>query len=513
MSDKVLAKVDYLKPLQDKPYDAVIAERESYHQDVLAKLAGIVGRDAVTDNPDVLEKYSRDASFESGGRPSFVVFPKSADEVCRILKYANKISLPIVPASSGVHTYGCAIPRMGGVILDLSGWKKIQKIDRRNRAVRIEPGVTYGQLQEALEKEGLRVLFPLLPRREQSVLTSHLEAQPKLIPEFNYSEPIYTAEIVMPEGVMFRTGTGALAPPESTHTDLIGPWGPGFDWNRLYTRAQGTLGILTWMNVMAEPLPTQEKLYFTACNNIDELARFTYGIQKKWMGYECFGLNRAALAMMLAEKLPDDFHLLNKKLPEFIQVFRIGGLQRFAEERIAYQEADFLETARDCHMSPLLTIPQIPRAVSFFEKQLRRCWEKDIYWKDAYRGASADIFFITTMNKASEFLRALQEEAVRSRYNYDDIGVYLQPIENGRAAHLEFIIPYNPDDPAECEQIRCFHRSASERMYSLGALFTRAYRMWAGMVNGRNGIQHETAKQIKEILDPNNIMNPGKLGF
>ncbi|MEE8383127.1 MAG: hypothetical protein V3R78_14785, partial [Thermodesulfobacteriota bacterium] len=91
--------------------------------------------------------------------------------------------------------------------------------------------------------------MPFLPRKEQSVLTAHLEAHPMLIPEFNYSEPLYTAEIVMPGGEIFRTGAAAMAPPETTNTDLVGPWGPGFDWNRLYTRSQGTLGIVTWANI------------------------------------------------------------------------------------------------------------------------------------------------------------------------------------------------------------------------------------------------------------------------
>ena len=513
MSEKVLAKVDYIKPLQDKPYAEVIAGREQYHGEVLQKLAEIVGRDGVTDAPDELEQYSRAAGIELGCRPSFVVRPKNIEEVIKIVKFANEALLPVIPASSGTHMYGCALPRMGGLVVDLSGWKKILKIDRRNRAVRVEPGVTYGELECALEAEGLRALFPLLPRKDQSVLTSHLEAQPKLIPEFNFSEPIYTAEIVMPEGNVFRTGTGALAPAELTQTDLIGPWGPGFDWNRLYTRSQGTLGIATWLNIMAEPLPAKEKIFFTAFKNPDEFARFTYLIQKKWIGYECFGLNRTTLATILACKMPDDFIALKNKLPEYIQLFRIGGLKRFPDERLAYQEADFLEAARDCGVSPQATIAAAPQAAAFFEKNLRRCWEGDVYWKDAYKGASADIFFITTMNKASAFISAMQEEAAGSHYSADDVGVYLQPIENGRAMHLEFMIPYDPKDAAECARVRKLHISASERMYSLGAVFTRAYGAWAEMVNGRNGIQFQTAKLIKETLDPNNIMNPGKLGF
>jgi len=513
MSEKTMAKVDYIKPLEDKPYSEVVAEKEGYHKEVKDKFVSIAGEENVKDDPDTVVRYSKDLSLETPRRPSFAVFPKNTEQVCEIVKYSNEIGLPVVPVSSGTHNYGSAIPRMGGIVVDLSGWKKIHKIDYRNRATRIAPGVTYGQLQVALEKEGLRALMPLLPRKDQSVLTAHLEDQPMLIPEFNYGEPLYTAEIVMPNGEIFRTGSAAVAPAELTNTDMVGSWGPGFDWNRLYTRAQGTLGIVTWANIMAEPLPTKQKIYFTTFTNIEDLVSFTYRIQRKWIGYECFALSRSNLAMILADTMPDDYLDLKRVLPEYTLLFCIAGLKRFPDERIAYQEADFLEVAQESGLSPQLTIPEAPQAASFFEKHLRRCWDKEIYWKDAYKGASADIFFLTPMEKASTFITALKEEALNAPYPTDDIGIYLQPIENGRVCYLEFTIPYNPEDVVECDLIKKFYKSASERMYALGAHFTRAYGIWSDMVYGRNALQYQTAKMIKETLDPNNIMNPGKLGF
>ncbi len=512
MTEQNLAKVDYQKPLDDVPYKEVTAAKEQYHKETTEKLARIVGDKNISDEPAVLEKYARDKGLQRAGKPAFVVFPEKIEQICDLVKYANETKLPVIPSSSGTHTNGATLPRMGGLIIDLSGWKQIYKIDHRNRAVRIQPGVTYDELQEALEKEGLRAMIPLLPRKDQSVLTAHIEAHPMLIPEFNYSEPVYTAEIVMPTGTLFRTGAAAPAPPEQAQTDLVGPWGPGFDWNRLYTRAQGTLGIITWANIMAEPLPKKQKIYFTASRSLDALTAFTYDIQKKWIGYECFILNKTNLAAIIAER-DEDIALLQYKLPEYVQIFCIGGLKRFPEERIAYQEADFLEASQAHGLNPLPTIPEAPNAAAFFEKGLRRCWAKEVYWKDRLKGASADIFFITTMNRAAAFIAAMQQEAAKGRYNLQDIGVYLQPIENGRAAHLEFTIAYNPDDKHERQIAEQLYHSASERMYALGGLFTRAYGAWGSMVSGKNAVQQQTARMVKEILDPNNIMNPGKLGL
>ncbi len=513
MSEKVLAKVDYIKPLDDIAYHEVIKEKEVYNSELKLKLEDIAGKGNVFDDRDILMKYSRDKSLEEAGSPTFVVFPKDTQGLCTILEFANEKTLPVIPVSSGTHNWGAALPRMGGIVVDLSRWNNIQKIDKRNRAVRIEPGVTYGQLQDALKDEGLRALTPLLPRKDQSVLTAHIEAHPMTIPEFNYSEPVYTAEIVMPEGKIFRTGTASLGSPADAGSDLIGPWGPGFDWNRLYTRAQGTLGIVTWVNIMAEPLPVKEKYFFTEFADIDSLVSFTYMLQRRWLGYECFGLNRTALALMLSDRPPYTYQSLKRVLPEYVQIFCIAGLKRFPEERIKWQEADFFDTARTCGVNTEQTLCGAPRAEAFFRKNLKRPWSGDVYWKDALKGSSAEIFFITTMDRASSFITAMKDEAVNYYYNYNDIGIYLQPIENARAVHLEFIIPYNPEDEYECRQVKNFHRSASLRMHSMGGLYTRAYGSWAQMNAKSSAVQHQTSKTIKETLDPNNIMNPGRFGL
>jgi FAD/FMN-containing dehydrogenase len=320
-------------------------------------------------------------------------------------------------------------------------------------------------------------------------------------------------EIVMPTGDIFRTGTAALGPPELNKSDMVGPWGPGFDWNRLYTRSQGTLGIVTWMNIMAEPLPSRQKLFFTASDSLEALVDFTYRVQRKWLGYECFILNRTALALILAQSIPQDYERLKKRLPAYVQIFCIGGLRRLPDERIAWQEADFLETARESGLAPQQGISQAPRAAAFFEANLLRCWDGEVYWKDRLKGSSSDIFFITTMNRASQFVDAMHREAIQGSVATDDMGIYVQPIENGRVCHLEFMMPYDPADREDCTRMRQVHCSASRRMFELGALFTRAYGPWAEMTSSGNALQFQTAKMVKDVLDPKNIMNPGKLGL
>ena len=174
------------------------------------ELAGIVGNDNVSDAPEILEAYSRDESFVRPMKPWFVVKPKNVDEVQGIVKWANQTQTPLVPISSGPPRFhGDTVPSApGAVIVDLSAMKRIVRIDRRNRMAIIEPGVTYGQLQPELAKEGLRLSTPLLPRANKSVIASLLERQPTLVPKYQWSlpEPLRCLEVVWGNGETMWTG-------------------------------------------------------------------------------------------------------------------------------------------------------------------------------------------------------------------------------------------------------------------------------------------------------------------
>ncbi len=90
--------------------------------------------------------------------------------------------------------------------------KKILKIDRRNRLALIEPGVTYAELQPALQENGLRVVAPLLPRKNKSVIASLLEREPVMSPKYQWNllEPLRSLEIVWGNGDKFYSGSGTL---------------------------------------------------------------------------------------------------------------------------------------------------------------------------------------------------------------------------------------------------------------------------------------------------------------
>jgi len=174
------------------------------------KLATIVGAENVLDDAGLLELYAKDQSFAKGIRPWFIVKPQNAQQVQALVKWANETSTPLVPVSSGApHFKGDTVPSAPeSVIVDLSGMNKIISINRQQRMVVIEPGVTYEQLQTALAKEGMTLSTSLRPKANKSVLTSVLEVEPRLncLHQFNYTEPVRCTEVTYGDGNQIFTG-------------------------------------------------------------------------------------------------------------------------------------------------------------------------------------------------------------------------------------------------------------------------------------------------------------------
>ena len=469
-------------------------------------LAGIIGSKYVSDDPETLEKYSKDYSFVQPRRPSCVAYPKSAEEVQQIVKYANERLIPVTPRSSGISFYGAGIPSEGGIIVDLTRMNKILEVDARNKKVKVEPGVTWAQVQDELGEQGLMVSNPLLPHPSKSVLTSAMEREPILICKTEYSELLLTAEMVLPNGDMFWTGSalGKCMKGQICPDALI----PG---TRLWLGAQGTLGIMTWANIKAEYLPIMDKVFFMPFERIEDIAEPVYWIQRHMLGNECLVLNDFNLAAILAENWPDEFEALRETLPPWTIILCLSGLHRLPAEKIEYEEEALMEVASALHFEPRRTVGGIPGLEGAILRMLRKPRPEDSYWKFRYKGSCHDIFFHTTLNRVPEFTEAMNEVAAKYGYPTKDIGIYLQPLERARACFCQFGFHCNPEDAKEVNSVRSLFLKASEMAIGMGGFFTTPYGPWADMVYSRAASYTRALKVVKNAYDPNNILNPGKL--
>ncbi|HUT84496.1 MAG TPA: FAD-binding oxidoreductase [Thermodesulfobacteriota bacterium] len=475
---------------------------------VKEEIIKIAGKENVAGDEKTLKAYSSDYSLQPAKNPMLVVKPKDRDEVVKIVKAANEHMIPLVPVSSKVHFHGETVPEQGGIVVDLTRMDKVLEVDARNRKVKIEPGVMWGKLQEALSNHEQMALRPLFPHPLKSALTSSLEREPMLIPKYEYAEPVLTMEVVLPTGDLFKTGTASAAKTEEAY-----PEGPGIDFFRFFQGAQGTLGIVTWLNVKTEYLPKHQKPFFVPFNKIEDVIEPIYRIQRRHIGNECFVLNRMDFALLLAEDFKKDFEKLKDVLPPFTLIVVIAGAPRRPLERIAYEEDALQGIAAELLFQPGKTVGGIAGLGDTMIELLRTPQSADNYWKSRYKGPTQDIFFITTLNRVKEFYDRVYEKASVHGYPTQDIGMYIQPLERGRACHLEFSFPCDLTSPKEVEKVKQLYRELSEALISSGGFFSRPYGEWTDMVYRRASVYTWTLKEIKKIFDPKNILNPGKLCF
>jgi FAD/FMN-containing dehydrogenase len=481
----------------------------------IEKLGEIVGNQNTFLDRDILDEYSGDLSFAPRVRPACIVKPENAGQVQTIVRWANETLTPIVPVSSGPpHFRGDSVPSVGGaVIVDLSRMKKIIRVDPRNRVAMIEPGVTFAELQPVLKKAGLTAYTPLCPRRSKSVIGSMLEREPITMPAHHWdaTDPMLCAEIVFGTGEKLRGGEAA-GPDTIEEQWEIGkaqmtPMGLSqFNEHRLISGAQGAIGIVTWSTLKCRYLSRLSRTLLVASEDLQPLIDFSYRLLRIRLGDHFFILNGLDLACLLARKA-SEIKTLRKILPPWVLVVSFEGYGELPEEKVQYQEADFRDMARSGHLEPADAIPGVRgEDVS----RLLSGAAAGRYWKLKYKGGCHDIFFLTTLDKTPGFISAVASLMSASGFPAENAGVYIQPTVQGTSCHCEFNLYTDPASRTGTEMARQLVSEGSRNLAKQGAFFSRPYGAWADFAYGGAAETVLMQRKIKQIFDPNGILNPGK---
>jgi FAD/FMN-containing dehydrogenase len=464
------------------------------------QLAAIVGEDGVSDAPAALECYAKDQSCVPRIAPRYVVRPKNAAQVQELVRWANRTATPLIPVSSGPpHANGDTVPSAPeAAIVDLSRMQAILKIDRRNKMVVIEPGVTYAELEPALAAQGLRIARPLMPRANKSVIASLLERQPTTIPRLNYSlpEPLRVCGVVWGTGDVAFTGEAGMGP-----LSLEAQWEAGLaqvnqqgplstDLMRLLTGAQGTMGIVVWASIKCQLLPAVSKRFVVSAPRLEDLVEFSRKVERLKLGDEVLTLNRARLAGVLGRSGSD--------LPSWGVLAGAAGSALFPEEKLNLQEKQLRGVASEFGLALHEAGPDVAAVLDAYSRQ---------------EASHHSIFFLSTLDGAPGFVESVLDLAREIGYASERIGIYIQPQHQGVSQHVEFAIPYDAADKKDVALAERLFTAASEKLIAQGAYFSRPYGPWADLVYSRDATAARVLRTVKQIVDPNHVMNPGKLCF
>ena len=487
-----------------------------------AELEKIFGAANVSDKEADLAAYASDKSFAKAIAPSFVVKAKNADQVEALVKLANEKEFPIIPVSSGApHYRGDTVPSVpGAVIVDLSGMNKVLSINKLHRMAVIEPGVTYGQFQKALAKKGMHFAYTLAPRDTKSVLADVMDVEPRLNAShgFSYTEPFRCVEVTWGDGNRMYTGDAANGGPVGSLEKQweqekwqVSPLGPMMlDFYRLLTQSEGTMGVVTWASVRCELAHQAHKCFFVTAETEKALLDFVWDVMHVRFSDELFIVNKNQIAYLMGKDAAE-IEALKKELPAWAVFVGVGGRDLLPQEKCAQQEADIKEFAQKRGLVPVNAIGTVS-ANDFYKKAITPSPAKK-YWKETYKGAYQDIFFLSKIDDTARFIDKIGEVAAKVGYPASDIGVYVQPIHYAQEYHVCFTIPYDPASAKDTRLAKELFDRASVELAQAGAYYARPHGPWARIQLNKNAIGTTALTRLKGIFDPNGVLNPGKLSI
>jgi D-lactate dehydrogenase (cytochrome) len=446
-------------------------------------LAATVGPEHVSTAAADRDHHARDQSFHSASRPAVVVWPASAQEISAILQYANQHRIPVTPWGAGTSLEGNPIPVHGGIVLDLMRMDRILEVRPEDFQVDVQAGVKYKDMNQQLARYGL--FFAPDPGANAAIggMVANNAAGTRTPRYGATKDNVLRLEVVMPTGEIIRTGS--LAAKTSSGYDLV----------HLFVGSEGTLGIITNATLRLAPLPEQFSAVIASFESVSGATRSVSAI----MGS---GITPAALEFLNVVTVRELNSASELSLPEQPTL-----LMEFhgATELVLQEELNLVKAI--CQAEGCLR----------FEAGLGR-EERDRLWRVRHQTYEITVrmnpgisFLIVDLAvPVSQFpsLVAACQRALESR----TMKSYL--VGHAGDGNLHPLIPYRADDQTSYEIARAVHGEMVQAALALGGTVTGEHGVGIGKrsyMAQEHGLSLAVMRTIKAALDPNGILNPGKI--
>jgi len=455
-------------------------------QTIKRALKQIVGEENYTERLIDLVSYSYDAS-DHCHRPEAALWVVHADQVSQILKLANEHGFPVIPRGAGTSLTGAAVPASGGLVLDLCRMNRILDIRIQDRLAVVQPGVVYADLEKTLASTGF--FFPPDPASGKvCTIGGNAATNAGGIRGAKYGvtrDYVLGLEVVLPGGKVLRTGSGCVKSAS------------GYDLTRLFVGSEGTLGIITEITLKISPRPLACTTACAMFHNLRDAGQAVSDIMHSGIVPSVLEVLDSHAVLVLRERadipLPEGRAMVLVETDGYTQgesAYQMDVVIRCFKKNAAavIQRADSAEEAEG--------LWRARKAVGSAAAKLRT------------NNVSEDVTI--PVSKVPDLLTGVA--AIVEAYD-------LPFVIFGHAGdgNLHPRIMFDRSDPDQVRRVQ----EAVEKIFRLTCSL-------GGTLSGEHGIglakapfmtlEHDPVamdlmRSLKHLLDPRNILNPGKLGL
>lgn len=449
---------------------------------MIEDLRAILG-DRVSTSESVREHHSHGESWHAPGLPDVVVFPTATEEVSAIVKVCARHRAPIVPFGMGSSLEGHVNAIRGGVSIDLTRMTKVLRLSPEDLDITVEAGLTRLKLDAHLKNTGL--MFPIDPGADATLggMTATRASGTTAVRYGTMRDNVLGMTVVLADGSVIHTGGRARKSSS------------GYDLTRLFVGSEGTLGVITELTLRLYGRPESVRAAVCPFETMAGAAKTV--IQTIQLGIPVARIeiiDEAQLQVVnaysktnypLAPTLFFEFHGISDSSVED----QIRAVEEIAGEHGAkgFKWASSLEDRTTLwqarHNAYYATVASRPGA---------RAWTTDICVPISH----------------------LAECILETQADLRDAQIVAPLVGHAGDGNFHLIIMLNPDDPGEFDAVTRLSERLVERALKFGGTCSGEHGVGIGKLKylaAEHGAALDVMRSIKRAIDPDNLMNPGKL--
>ena len=450
-------------------------------------LERILPKNNILSAPAECYVYSQDGTnvITSEILPDAVVFPETVEDVQDILRFANRHSLPVVPRGAGTNLVGACIPERGGIVMHLTKMNKILELNKVNMTMQVQPCVTIDEIQQSAMSAGL--FFPPDPSNLKVSTIGGAIAQsaggPKTFKYGTTKDYILGLKVVLADGSILNTGSSTIKNATGYHLE------------QLFVGSEGTLGIVVEAVLKLIPKPETSSVVLAY---FDDIETATDSVSK----------------MTDAGLCPSAMEFMNKNTLQTIEMFYPAGLLTDKEAALII-ELDGFKSTLPLQVSKLEEILSLSGAsntvIADTEEEQERIWTSRRASFAACAKLGADVIshdLIVPRENISKLVCGVN--AICKKY---DLHVCIAGHIGDGNIHPQIGLDLNNETDvynyekakAELYELTLGLNGTLSAEHGIGM----EKRMFMEKAVDKNTLEY--MKKIKQIFDPNNILNPSKI--